>query len=219
MIDSPPAHPHKCPGAPLADTQFTAGIVGLMPLLRKLARRLYQRDDEAAADLVQEALVKAWQARGSFAAGTNLKAWLFTIMRNQFRSEVRRGWRQMPWDEEAAERLSAPPAEQLWTVELDDAVRAIDSLSVRRREALILSVIGGLSSKDAAVILHCPPNAAKNRVHRARHAVSAMLEGKEPIKLKRNGAKGCDIADLVGQVNQLTAHHARRVPAHAVAAA
>src|SRR6202035_4073195 len=90
---------------------FTAEIAKLIPALRSFARLLY-RNDESAADLTQETLAKAWQARGSFAPGTNLKAWLFTIMRNQFDSEGRRAWRQMPWDQESAERVPAPAAEQ-----------------------------------------------------------------------------------------------------------
>ena len=56
---------------------------------------------DAADDLAQEALVKAWQSRQKFAAGTNLKAWLFTILRNQYYSDRRRSWRQAPWDQDA----------------------------------------------------------------------------------------------------------------------
>src|SRR6185437_7099459 len=75
-----------------------------MPFLRSFARSL-TGNQEAADDLSQEALVKAWEARRSFIEGTNLKAWLFTILRNQFYSDRRRAWRQAPWDQEAAERI------------------------------------------------------------------------------------------------------------------
>lgn len=196
------------------DARFTAGIVDIIPALERFSRRLY-RNHETAADLVQETLAKAWQARASFAAGTNLGAWLFVIMRNQFHSEARRSWRQMTWDEKAAEKIAAPPSEQLWTVELGDVVRAIDTLSARQRDALILSAVGGLSSKDAAVILHCPPNAAKNRVHRARHAVTEMLEGREQIEPKRRGGGRHAMAELLGRLHRLTTTSAGRAAAHA----
>ena len=72
-----------------------------LPRLYALARQLV---DGEAEDLVQEALLKAWQARDSFTPGTNLKAWVFMILRNLFYSEKRRSWRRQPLDQEVAER-------------------------------------------------------------------------------------------------------------------
>lgn len=83
---------------------FKNELLALVPFLRAFARSLSGRT-EGADDLAQETLVKAWQSRESFAAGTNMKAWLFTILRNQFYSERRRAWRQTPWDADAAERI------------------------------------------------------------------------------------------------------------------
>jgi RNA polymerase sigma-70 factor (ECF subfamily) len=204
--------------APVADAQFSAEIVDIIPALERFSRRLY-RDHEAAADLVQETLARAWEARTTFAPGTNLKAWLFAIMRNRFHSELRRSWRQVPWDAEAAERIAAPHAEQLWTIELGDTVRAMDTLSVGQRDALILSAVAGLSSKNIAAILQCRPTAAKSRVHRARHAVAAMLEGRERIDRKRGGNGGYPIAELVGQLHRLTGSPGRGAPPRAASAA
>jgi RNA polymerase sigma-70 factor (ECF subfamily) len=62
---------------------FKTELLGLVPFLRAFARSL-TCNQEAADDLAQETLVKAWQSRSSFIPGTNLKAWLFTILRNQF---------------------------------------------------------------------------------------------------------------------------------------
>src|SRR3954468_19536067 len=96
--------------APSAHTQkpdnpdFKTELLGLVPFLRAFARSL-TGNQEAADDLAQETLVKAWQSRSTFIPGTNLKAWLFTILRNQFYSNRRRAWRQAPWDQEAAERI------------------------------------------------------------------------------------------------------------------
>ena len=182
---------------------FTAEIAKLIPTLRGLARILY-RNEESAADLTQETLAKAWAGRSSFTPGTNLKAWLFTIMRNQFRSDARRAWRQMPWDEQAAERIPTPGAEQIWMLELKDTVRALKSLSKRQRDALILVGVGGLSSEDSAAMLDCRPTAVKSRVSRAREAMRSMLEGRAPLKSRRD--KGDIIAELAGELAILTAH-------------
>jgi RNA polymerase sigma-70 factor (ECF subfamily) len=84
-----------------ADEAFTDGLVALIPYLRAFARMM-TRDPSEADDLAQEALAKAWQSRDSFAPGTNLKAWLFMILRNQFYSERRRSWRNVELDQEAA---------------------------------------------------------------------------------------------------------------------
>ena len=125
-------------------------------------------------------------------------------MRNQFRSEARRAWRQMPWDEQAAERIPTPGAEQIWMLELKDTVRALKSLSKRQREALILAGVGGLSSEDSAAMLDCRPTAVKSRVSRAREAMRSMLEGRAPLKSRRD--KGDVIAELAGELAILTAH-------------
>ena len=180
---------------------FTSDMAKLIPSLRGLARLLY-RNEESAADLTQETLAKAWAARGSFAPGTNLKAWLFTIMRNQFHSEARRAWRQMPWDEQAAERIAGPRAEQIWAMELKDAVRAMKSLSKRQRDALLLAGVGGLSSEDAASVLGSRPTAVKSRVSRARQAVRAMLDGTVPLIRQRG--RGSAMQELVGELELIT---------------
>lgn len=190
-------------GNGLDGASFTAEIGKLIPSLKSLARLLY-RNEESAADLTQETLAKAWAARSSFAPGTNLRAWLFTIMRNQFRSEARRNWRQMPWDEQAAERIPGPREEQMWALELKDTVRAMEALPRRQREAVILAGAGGLSSEDAAAALNCRPTALKSRVSRARHAMHAMLDGRMPLRSKRTKS-GDAIEKLTAELAQLNA--------------
>ena len=106
------------------DARFKADLLDLIPFLRAFARSLCG-NQETADDLAQETLVKAWQARDMFAPGTNLKAWLFTILRNQFYSDSRRAWRQAPWDQEAAERIPGSAGEQSWAAELSDTARAL----------------------------------------------------------------------------------------------
>jgi RNA polymerase sigma-70 factor (ECF subfamily) len=187
-----------------SDDQFSAELLRLIPQLRQWARRLY-REDEAAADLAQETLAKAWQARRSFARGTKLEAWLLTIMRNQFRSEFRRAWRKMPWNQEAAERIPGAQDEQIWNAELSDAMRALGSLSQRQRDALILTDIGGFSSEEAAAISHCRPTAVKSRASRARQSLAAMLKGDEPIPTRGRPAPGRAADEIISQLEILTA--------------
>lgn len=184
---------------------FGAEMTKHVPALRGLAKVL-TRNEEAAADLTQDTLAKAWKARTSFAPGTNLRAWLFTIMRNHFRSEARRSWRQVAWEQEAAERIAAPDAEQLWAIELEDTVRAIATLSKGQRDALILAGVGGLSSEDAGKVVACRPTAIKSRVSRARHAVRAMLDGTAPLRNRRS--KRVPAEELGRQLRMLIARSA-----------
>src|SRR5687768_16969419 len=82
---------------------FTRDLTALIPHMRAFARGLCG-DMTAAEDLAQEALARAWSARASYQPGTNLKGWVFTILRNQFYSDKRRSWRDIPLDQEKAER-------------------------------------------------------------------------------------------------------------------
>ena len=93
--------PPKPPSAD--DDAFKRELVVLIPHLRAFARTL-TGDPTAADDLAQDAMMKAWDARASYQMGTNMKAWTFMILRNQFYSEKRRSWRQTQLDQEAAER-------------------------------------------------------------------------------------------------------------------
>src|SRR5215469_12347503 len=138
--------PNPAPEAPPVDSNpdFRTELLSLIPFLRAFARSLCG-NQEMADDLAQETLVKAWQSRSMFIPGTNLKAWLFTILRNQFYSDRRRAWRQAPWDQEAAERIPGSSSDQNWAAELSDTARALRCLSDEQREALILVGAGGFS--------------------------------------------------------------------------
>jgi len=183
---------------------FKTELLALIPFLRAFARSLCG-SYEGADDLAQETLVKAWQSRSSFAPGTNLKAWLFTILRNQFYSERRRSWRQMPWDQDAAERLPGASQEQSWAAELSDTVRALNQISDEQREALILVGAGGFSYEEAAAICHCAVGTVKSRVARARKALLAILEGHDTLNTTTR-LDGDDAAhDIMAQLDRLAA--------------
>jgi RNA polymerase sigma-70 factor (ECF subfamily) len=187
---------------PDAGEQFRTELLELIPFLRAFARSLCGHQ-ETADDLAQETLVKAWQARGSFAPGSNLKAWLFTILRNQFYSDRRRAWRQAPWDQEAAERIPGSTGEQAWAAELSDTARALASLSDEQREALILVGAGGFSYEDAAAICRCAVGTVKSRVARARRSLMAVLEGEDPLPPASPGAEGDAANEIMAQLEQL----------------
>ena len=147
-----------------ADRRFQRDLVQLIPHLRAFARTLCG-DAAAADDLAQDAMLKAWDARQSFQMGTNMKAWTFMILRNQFYSEKRRSWRQSQLDQEAAERT---------LIAVDDPSAPV--LPDEQREALILVGAGGFAYEEAAAICGCAVGTVKSRVSRARRAVQAILE-------------------------------------------
>lgn len=184
------------------DAQFKSGLLELIPFLRAFARSLCGNPD-AADDLAQETLVKAWQSRRMFAAGTNLKAWLFTILRNQFYSDRRRAWRQAAWDQDAAERIPGTSGEQIAAAELSDTTRALRLLSDEQREALILVGAGGFSYEAAAAICNCAVGTVKSRVARARKSLLATLEGTAPLPDAERSAQGDAAHEIMAQLDRL----------------
>lgn len=164
---------------------FQEDLVALIPRLRTFSRGLCRRQS-MAEDLVQETLAKAWRARDSFQLGTNLKAWLFTILRNEFYTHVRRAKRETYWDSEASERLPAVEHQQDWAMDLSDTARALGELPPNQREALILVSAGGYSYDDVAKICGTPVGTAKSRVGRARATLRSILEGNIPLPRDRS---------------------------------
>jgi RNA polymerase sigma-70 factor, ECF subfamily len=202
-VTTPQPETDSAPRAKLdSDAQFKADLLDLIPFLRAFARSLCG-NQETADDLAQETLVKAWQARSMFAPGTNLKAWLFTILRNQFYSDRRRAWRQAPWDQDAAERIPGSIAEQSWAAELSDTARALSQLSDEQREALILVGAGGFSYEDAAAICHCAIGTVKSRVARARKSLLTILEGDNPLPATHQQSEGDAANEILAQLDRL----------------
>jgi RNA polymerase sigma-70 factor (ECF subfamily) len=181
---------------------FKAELLELVPYLRAFARSLSGRH-EGADDLAQEALVKAWQSRDSFVPGTNLKAWLFTILRNQFYSERRRAWRQVPWDSENADAIPGNSDDQGWAAELSDIARALQALPAEQREALILVGAGGFAYEEAAQISNCAVGTVKSRVARARRALIAILDGNQALPPSDRPAQGEAARDIMAQLDRL----------------
>ena len=177
MTEVPQTHAAK-PRAPRSaadDAAFKTELVQLIPHLRAFARTL-AGEPAAADDLAQDAMMKAWDARASYQMGTNMKAWTFMILRNQFYSEKRRSWRQSQLDQEAAERTLVAVDNPEAPVALDELRQGLGMLPSEQREALILVGAGGFAYEEAAEICDCAVGTVKSRVSRARRALHGILE-------------------------------------------
>ena len=154
---------------------FRQGLIDVLPHLRAFARGLCGRTDRAD-DLVQEAVMRAWAARGSFALGTNLKAWIFTIARNTFLNELRRNRRESQLEDGQAEAVLITAADQENGLHMTDLQRALDSLPADRREALLLVGASGFTYEEAAKVCDVAVGTMKSRVSRARAQLGALLD-------------------------------------------
>lgn len=158
-------------------TSLRDGLVAAIPNLRAFAISL-TGDHHRANDLVQDTLLKAWAHRDKFEIGTNLKAWLFTILRNTYFSEIRKRRRETQDVEgQAAAQLVSLP-EQDGHLDFADFRRALTHLSPDQREALLLVGAEGYSYEEAAAISGCAVGTVKSRVNRARaHLTQIMTAG------------------------------------------
>ncbi len=157
-----------------AITAFKTALLAELPALRAFGISLSGSHDKAD-DLVQETVMKAWASHVSFVEGTNLRAWLFTIMRNTYFSQYRKARREVQdVDGEAAARLVSVPG-QHGHLDLDDFRAALDALAPDQREALVLVGASGFSYEEAAEICGCAVGTIKSRVNRARAKLMQAL--------------------------------------------
>ena len=159
-----------------ADRQFKALMTAAIPALRADARNLC-RDEHAADDLVQDTMVKAWAARERFAEGTNFKAWTYTILRNQFLSQMRRKRFTGDYDEAVAELVLRAPADQDRRLHVEDVERAMARLPEAQRRALLLVGAEELTYEEVAAVTDVPLGTVKSRVARGRTALARLVEG------------------------------------------
>ncbi len=149
-----------------------------LPALRAFAISL-TRDGTAADDLVQDTIVKAWSNFDKFQAGTNMRAWLFTILRNTFYSEKRKRRREVPDpDGIHSATLFEKPAHD-GRLAMADFRQAFDRLSPEHREVLILVGASGFSYEEAAEMTGVAVGTVKSRANRARQRLCDMLGLKE----------------------------------------
>ncbi len=154
---------------------FRDDVVALVPHLRAFARSLTSGDVHFADDIVQDTIVNALQAQHQFTPGTNLKAWLFTILRNRFRSLIARKHVTAEVVDEDLERHYWVGAEQESRIEVAAFKRAFRMLTAAHREVLVLVAIHGLPYEEIAEICGCEIGTVKSRVNRARAILKRML--------------------------------------------
>lgn len=184
MPASEPIEP-AAPAPRLSDDDFKRAMTNVVPHLRAFARSLCGCR-ERADDLAQEALMKAWAARDRYVAGTNFKAWTFTILRNQFYSEARRERFRGEYDEAVAERVLCTAPEQDASAALTDVLRAFAMLPDTHREALILAAVGNMSYEDIAEVCGVAVGTVKSRICRARSMLENILESGQMADFRHN---------------------------------
>ena len=121
-------------------------------------------------------MISAWNNLSNFEEGTNLKAWLFTILRNNFYNGLRKLKHQSDYARTMDNSQFVVPASQDKTIEFGDMMRSLEELPPDQREALILVTVENMSYEEVAAICDCPVGTIKSRVNRARARLEALME-------------------------------------------
>ncbi len=151
-------------------------IADQLPHLRAYARGL-ARDRFWVDDLVQETAARALRFADKFEPGTNLKAWLVTILKNEYLNEIRRQKHVVQIGIDAVESSLAIAGNQEFRLELREMQEAFDRLTPSRREALMMVGVEGVSYEEAARASGCAVGTIKSRVSRARLELQNDLRG------------------------------------------
>jgi RNA polymerase sigma-70 factor (ECF subfamily) len=145
-----------------------------IPRLRRYARAL-TRNVTHADDLVQSCLVRGIAKQHLWQPGTNLRAWLFTIMHNQHVNNVRHSAREgITVDLADAPTLTAEPVATT-RLELRDLERALDKLPIEQREVILLVGLEGMAYEEVAEVLGVPVGTVRSRLSRGRDALRRLM--------------------------------------------
>jgi RNA polymerase sigma-70 factor (ECF subfamily) len=153
---------------------FKREMLATLPSLRAFAMSLTGRHDKAD-DLVQDTIMKAWAKQDGFELGTNMKAWLFTILRNEFYSQMRKRGREVQDAEGFFSGNLAVHPSQYGSLDLQDFRKALEKLPDDQREAIVLVGASGFAYEEAAEICGCAVGTIKSRVNRARVRLQELL--------------------------------------------
>ncbi len=183
-------------------SNFEAALIELLPAMRNYAAVLTRKRD-AGDDLVQDTLVRALKSQHTFSPGTNLKAWIFTILRNRFISTLRRKLPEQVSDE--GYEFPAAAAAQEHVVALRDLSRLLRLLPPRQREALLMIGVNGHSYQEAAAIVGSNVGTVKSRVSRARaflqpHFAAAAPHRRPAATLQRDQHAGAEASSNLGSL-------------------
>ncbi len=154
---------------------FKEALLAAMPAVRGFART-FERNGPKADDLVQEAMVKAWANREKFQPGTNMKAWLFTILRNAYISQTRKRRREVEDADGALTGSLSEAGRQQGHMAMLDLRAALAELPDDQREALLLVGASGFSYDEAAEIVGVAAGTIKSRVSRARARLAELMD-------------------------------------------
>lgn len=153
---------------------FRQQLLAAIPKLRAFALSLASHSDYAD-DLVQETLMKAWNHQQSFQEGTNIKAWLFTILRNEYFSQLRKRRREVEDADGDYAGSVMTPGSQESQLDMADLRIALQQLPEDQREAVVLVGASGFSYQEVADICRVPVGTVKSRVNRARNKLAVLL--------------------------------------------
>jgi RNA polymerase sigma-70 factor, ECF subfamily len=156
-------------------------MLAAIPRLRAFAISLCRNRDEAE-DLLQDALLRACANIGSFTPGTNMLAWLCTILKNHFCSQFRRRRVALESIDDHADSIASKPA-QIAHAEWTELWAALGKLEPKQREAISL-IAAGLSYDEAAKMCGCPTGTVKSRVNRARSELARLFPVAGPDDLE-----------------------------------
>ncbi len=175
------------PATDEVQNEFQKQMLSVVPRLRAFALSLSAKSDYAD-DLVQETLMKAWNHQNDFQPGTNMKAWLFTILRNEYFSQLRKKKRKREVEDVDGELVNqlASPANQESHLDVADLRVAMQQLPDDQREAIILVGASGFSYQEVAEITQVAVGTVKSRVNRARVRLAALLD----IDMSQSGKSG-----------------------------
>jgi len=169
---APPEKPEPAPKTERRMSETLPLIEAEIPHLRRFARYIV-RDVDRADDLVQECLTRAIAKVHTWTPGTNLRAWLFVILKNCHINDVRR---QRPTSEIPTDHpMLTVPSNQEAHITLLEVRDAYLSLSEEHREVLLLVAIEGLQYEEAAAVLGVPLGTVRSRLSRARQALRDAL--------------------------------------------
>jgi RNA polymerase sigma-70 factor (ECF subfamily) len=163
--------------------RFSDEAIGYLDTLYRGALRL-TRDPAQAEDLVQDTYVRALRYQNSYQVGTNMKAWLFAIMRNLFWDRFKGGRPEdvsLDGDGDFAlydtlkDPTAVPEADVLDRIAAEEVVKAVEKLPELHREVVLLVDVEGFSYKDAADVMGVPIGTVMSRLHRARRQLQRSL--------------------------------------------
>jgi RNA polymerase sigma-70 factor (ECF subfamily) len=154
---------------------FRRALVSHLPHLRAVARALSGHRDRAD-DLVNDTVLKALSAEAQFQEGTNLKAWLMTILRNHYINGLRRNRIEVETIGDIPEGALPTAPNQEHVVEVNEVAAALQLMSLEHREILVLVSAAGLSYDEAADVCGCAVGTIKSRLNRARSELRRVLE-------------------------------------------